>query len=988
MLHNAAMANRFNITALGCCLVETLTADLLSRTSQEVRETLVLLPTRRLQLHLSAALCRSQAGASWLPRLRTWDQFVSESIEASLEENHNQELVMVSGEAELLMRELLDDGEHTVPNARQAHELLHLLKELWRHGVRDSASQDMKTWLERQWHLSDEGARQITGRIDSVFTVLAQFEDLLKAHGYGLEEARLHAGLKRIEKQMADGAWDLPAKRLIISGLTSLPLSQADFLEALVAYAKTDKCTGALELWLDETWKELDLEAPLRRLHKVSGSPRNDGPGAEKNVKLMHSCLHPTQEVLVALKRAMTLRSQGVPWHQIIIAVPDEKLYASTFAVQAERLGIPHNIPLARPWAATTIGQWVKIYMTCLGERTTQAFMHLLRHPLTKEVLRGELSHLEVFFSREELWLEALSQAPYQLKLNVSFSEILRRTRLPADLVQPLECAWRFLMGPTTRSPQEVIAWWQGEVFSKLRHHVEATGFKNRSSQLEKIAFDAVDDALSTLANIQGSLWQHVSHAGEALKAIHELASTSSPRDTGEPLSGLQIISVTEARYVPCHALIMVGLAEGIFPHKLPQDSLIDNTLKRAAGMPGWRQLESLEETTFQLLVTRIPHVELIWPEAISEGLAIRSRWVERLAAEGTPIIVHGTDELASSLATRLEEPILPSEEPGSEGKTEDRTALLATVSARSLKAFMTCPYQFLLQRRRVSSLRCREPEDALDLGQRLHQIVEYACGHKGDLKFSLSGEFQWRDRFASKDDVEAWAQSRLQYFSQRLLNDDQRRNLTVIEVVNKGWPALAKTWGEFFTCGWNPAHAKSEWPIVKTGENGIVSVDVARHRIAVTGVVDLLHQSLNGHWSVIDFKTGHEPTMSDVRYGWEPQLLLYAMCVDESLSHRPQDGMVAYWSLRHGRLTEIARGSALPVAVGETLGRPRQDLPTMLSNFRIQWGEQLTAVSARERFFADPQHCGFCEYSNICRKDDPRFQATLKGSSPKRTAL
>ena len=77
-------------------------------------------------------------------------------------------------------------------------------------------------------------------------------------------------------------------------------------------------------------------------------------------------------------------------------------------------------------------------------------------------------------------------------------------------------------------------------------------------------------------------------------------------RFIGYPLKGIQVISLPEARYVPFQAIVILGCVEGVFPKSLPQDVLVDDWIKRKLGLRGWSYIESLEDTTFQLLVDRL----------------------------------------------------------------------------------------------------------------------------------------------------------------------------------------------------------------------------------------------------------------------------------------------------------------------------------------------------------------------------------------------
>lgn len=980
MLHTTPI----KVLPLGTCLIDALAQDLKGRAALDIKRTLVLLPTRRLQLHLSSALCVAAGGAAWLPSLQTWDQFLS-TLMIDLQEQ-STELVMVSEVAELIMTQLLSDslkaGLATNLNPRHAHELLHLLKELWRHGVRDSAKDSMKVWLERQWHLSEKGQRQILDRLDAVFDQLNTFETQL-ANTWGMELPERHTarGLQHVEEAIDRGSLRLPATRIVIAGITTLPLIQGAFLSKLA------KVNG-VEIWLDQVWQDLSVDAPLRRLHQWVGSDKQLQFERETrpplNVKALHSCQDPLHECAVALSRAAECHRAGIPWHRIEIAVPDEAMYASTFTLLCENLNIPCNIPLARPWKSTRMGQWMGIYEQWLQRGSTDGLLHVLSHPFTKVVVTPHLPHPQLFSKQEPEWEAWLADAPHQMLRRAQFNRALEDSKLDQDTKDNLSAAWSFLAGDLLK-PRDLLGWWCKDILPPLH---ESLGSKRFS---EQSAFDAVKEAAAVLQRFGDALTAGVNKTAEFLQILVHLAQASSPRDTGEPLSGLQIISVTEARYVPCDVLIIVGLAEGTFPHRLPQDTLIGNSLKRAAGMPGWSQLEALEETTFHLLCSRVAHVELTWPEAIAETAAIRSRWVERLIATGVTVTPADQRPLLKALG-HFELASVPMQSP-EEGVVLDADLedLLSSVSARSLKALMICPYQFLLQKRGIRSIRLRTEGDLRDIGQSLHKVIELTCSGSFDQSFKIPVPWLWRRDFSSTDDVCTWSLQRLKFFSDRLLNQDMKDNPLIVEIIHSGWPALAESWSNLWTAGWNPADAKVEWRIRDLDSDTPLSLTIGERLVQVTGVIDMIHLAPSGQWCVIDFKTNQEPPMSSIRKGFEPQLLLYALCMNrnpqlkESNENQEEKGVIAYWSLRQGSFVEIARGSHIDDGITKIIGKPRASLPELLTDFRNQWAERMKSVERSSRFYADTRQCGHCDFQDVCRKNDPRFERLLssQGSRP-----
>ncbi|RZA10406.1 MAG: hypothetical protein EOP10_34815, partial [Proteobacteria bacterium] len=199
-----------------------------------------------------------------------------------------------------------------------------------------------------------------------------------------------------------------------------------------------------------------------------------------------------------------------------------------------------------------------------------------------------------------------------------------------------------------------------------------------------------------------------------------------SVRGTGEPLSGLQIMSLSEARYFPFDLAIILGCHEGCFPKALPQDELLDNYLKKKVGLPGWEMLEAMEDQTFHLLKARLPNLILLRSSRLGEEQLVRSRFTEALLAKN-----------------QLEETVLPTAEDfeaielsplADEGQIEAWLDFsTGRISASRLDKLLHCPYSFLLDSLGIQSEASRTDEaDTRREGEWLHSVLQSFITGKG----------------------------------------------------------------------------------------------------------------------------------------------------------------------------------------------------------------------------------------------------------------
>ncbi|MCX6117699.1 MAG: hypothetical protein NT027_09170 [Proteobacteria bacterium] len=358
------------------CLISKLVGDLSVRSPRDLATTLVLLPTKRLELNLAAHLTMAKSGTAVLPQTKSWNLFLSECIAPT----KSKSLVMVSSLLELTMKDFLSNHTSTSGNepnqisSEHAHELVHLMAELWRNNARHSAQLLIKEWLERLWHLSDEVKIDLDKRVERVFSSLNQFEAHLLASGYQTTEAQQAQAIESSLLTMQEICTRLPYKRIIIAGLTSLPKIEIMFLNQLVAEAPSQNIS--IESWIHQPWRDLSVHAPLRLLSQA----KTDAESPKLNISRMIQCKDPVDEMAFAIDHAMSKIDAGMPPSQLIIAVPDESIYQSIARSLMSLLPVTANIPLAKDLNATNSGRWFAQLIDLLKLKSSESFVRLAKH--------------------------------------------------------------------------------------------------------------------------------------------------------------------------------------------------------------------------------------------------------------------------------------------------------------------------------------------------------------------------------------------------------------------------------------------------------------------------------------------------------------------------------------------------------------------------------------------------------------------------------
>lgn len=969
----------------GSCLISELATRLLELDAATLPDTCVTVPTQRLKLYLIRELLLRQGGACVLPRITTWDTLIEGQRTTEINTS-----VMVSGQIELLLEKVItnvtsSETKRFHVNSAHAHELAQFYAELIRSGVRDHGQADLKATLEGQWYRSQAALEIMNERIDDVFAVLQDFESTMESHHWAtkpLERTRaveeLLSSLHSTDEVTLKNLF--ACDRLIITGLTSLPKTEQDLLQKL---ARLD----GVEVWLDEPPPELK-SAPLISLRqKVGlGAHTTDASLWAKNVKSITSCADVTHEVLNALQFAFELMNHGCEPHEIAIIVPDEKVHGPAFAASKDffekkasellKKTISINLPLAASWETSMVGSWLRLLRQACEISDVGAIGQYLMHPVTRNFFAAGSFDFNALQSH-------LKDFPTKIDKNLSQLEIFLKDKISKEFLQYVLQAYAWCTSKGDWSVNSI------KTMTEKLHSVCAAPQLGRFKRepRDEESWRILSAAIGQASQLDGVLDYRLNHWPKFLDDIYRLCKSESLRDTGEPLCGLQILGLTEARYVPLKHAIIVGCVEGSFPHALPVDSLIDNTLRQAIGLPGWNDLEALEDTTFHLLTARIPNVHLTYSASDGDSPQIRSRWIERLAVK---IKIHEANLKKSEswlgcTDYKLEAIKTPSVPTQKEGLVSDLKELLGKASASRLKNLLWCPYRYLMDARGVSEVELPEDRLQLKIGQMLHLILErFFDGNEfSEMPRDLALQHCPTDSNSFVD----WATRRLEVLANCIIPRDLRRREEFQQMLAKGWHDVAVFWGQLLEAGFSPTAVATELTI---GKESSAFLDMAGRKISVRGSIDALHNSSHGS-ILVDYKTSTVPVKKEISVGLEPQLPLYAQTVSSGTVDRPQPlkpdlshlGAV-YFNLRDGKPTFAAVGSNLkPVLQASRLlsKNSRTDhLEDVVEAMKNRWMDRINAIEQTNRFEADPSKCEYCPYDGICRKDDPRFRETIEG--------
>jgi len=408
----------------------------------------------------------------------------------------------------------------------------------------------------------------------------------------------------------------------------------------------------------------------------------------------------------------------------------------------------------------------------------------------------------------------------------------------------------------------------------------------------------------------------------------------------GEPMKGIQVIGLLEARNLDFDCIILPSMNETVFPRYSERDLFVNRQIREKIGMPYDKERENHYYYYFTQLMAGKKEVFISYVEEAKRDM--RSRFIDMLCARGEKI-----DDTKLLLASRSLD-ILSRAVPKDKAvmKRLDDMVTDRGLSPTSLKDYRECPYRFYLK----YVLKLKEPDEiieepgpmewgsamhgALDSFYRKHFPHGFAEDQLSEAREKLCGSFEAclrtliavRPRAITFLDMDIY-KKRLEHF---LLNE--------LERFKQGFAVETE----------------------KLEERLQGHVGVNERSILIKGYADRVDR-IEGRLYVIDYKTTI-PDKSKYTIGdtfVEFQLPMYAMLLSGGDLSRVA-GLAYYGLSRKIQVREIAEQASVPAYL--TAFRDGILVPTI---------RELLDPNISFSMNEDKDVCIFCSYQDLCGVGD-----------------
>lgn len=965
------------------CLLSRLVDELSRLPMEQLRRVLIVLPTHRLGTVLLAMLTQKKQ-VIVAPTITTWDGFVDQAFRPSF----TLKKVFPDSCSELLLRHLLKEKKYRYLTLGFEHELLQFFGEIIDCGLdKEAFSRLRQTFLEDVYQ-SEQFLALLKERTDEIESLFLTFQKRLPDSAFCLQQ---HHRLERYQhlQDVCKTRPLLPWVRVYVACFTTFKHLDLIFLKSII-----DKAN--LSVWLTKPLSLMSHKNPSQEMIDYLGNntiTRVDNTlistTSPKKI-VVRSFAHPMAEARQVVAVAQNYIANGCLPSEIAILITNESLYTSLLKHYLQQASLVANVAVASRLGQTPIGIYVSLLLKFVLEgETKEDLLALMMHPVSDDVFcdrKKTITSLERFKYCQQLLACKKTTLLVDMVGALEKGACREYLHVMLDRLQP----WMGLFADGKKT-YPLQLWYQR--LSDLIHVCTTVDdVEEESKECLSTLKDSTQSLLHAMASVITAYPVSMTSV-EFVRFVREHVFPLEVRTVGYPLKGIQVLRLTESRYVPFKVAIVLGCIEGQFPQALPKDYLIDDWLKKKIGLPGWEYVESLEDTTFQLLLARVPRVEFFYPKKINQELTVPSRFIETLKAKGQVLVVDSEVSFREEAVESSPAVVLPPQISGD--YQGDRVRLLERVSASSLQDLLTCPYRYLLNALKLKSVKLFEDRRLLVEGSYLHQVVEVL----------FTGKTRSHDvieplkRRLKTTEVSTYLLNRLLTISDRLAYSELSRTL-FYHLRFHSWPLLSKHLAQFYEATdvlyseFNLTYqVLTEYALHhRLGSKVSIPIDYevdgARQMvdIGVSGVIDYL--LLAGDcFLLLDYKRHRVSSQKEMVSGVNPQLLLYAL----SLSHlkdKPlslEDGLIGYWSLLEGKWYNrgVGKHCREKEGWGSLFSKRSESLPDQVFQLKQLWGERYKELVVDKKPFAvtETKHCLYCDFSSICQHKKKEAQFVPKGS-------
>ncbi|MGH9558060.1 MAG: PD-(D/E)XK nuclease family protein [Bryobacteraceae bacterium] len=515
--------------------------------------------------------------------------------------------------------------------------------------------------------------------------VFHHVQSALAARGMALRIARLETAAARDAGALAS--------HIVFDGFFSFSRFELKLIESL---AGRTAVTVSLPDWPG-------LPEVRARLLSMGFAERRFSEIHRRPSKIAFSAPTLTRETEEIARRILEHAARGRAFRDIGIILRAREPYAAALETTLARFGIPGRFYFDEALLANTVIAYLAGIVVALLDGLDHAeLLRLIRMPVSGIGATEDGDRFD-FELRERLLgaglpLTEMEGVPPLLESLASLANWRRERAAPQEWARRLKTLRRLLPEPAISDRVPLLEW--------------------RTLQSRAAALDAFDEALDQTA---AALPQNEMDLAEFWRAAQVAIEVERLRIPDRRRNAVAVIDVVEARQWALPVVFVCGLAERHFPQYHREDPLMNDAVRRRAGLKTSSDLQAEERPLFDFALTR----------ATEEVVLSYARFNDQGEEALPSFFLEGVDVTSCENRARPK-PVRPAAT-ATTAPIQD-AALLARLGANSKKlsptsieSFLQCPFQFFARKTLRLRARPAAPRERLDLllqGGILHRAL------------------------------------------------------------------------------------------------------------------------------------------------------------------------------------------------------------------------------------------------------------------------
>jgi hypothetical protein len=858
--------------------------------SNELSDTIVVLPNKRAKIFLIEALKKQVDGNILSPEIISIEDFIQDI--AGIRTVDPIELLFEFYDVYLSVTEKANQQSFEL-FANWAKTLLQDFNEIDRYLLDSSYVLSYLKDIEdiKKWGIEVENKTQLLENYIEFWKLLPNYYQTLYGHllkkriGYqGLIYREAVGNLNHFSKSITN-------KKYLFAGFNALNASEEKIIQHLIAADQAKIYWDADQTFLNDPYHDAGL---FVRRFKKSWKEYKSNPfewivddfSQTKNIQVIGTPKTIGQakiaggiiDNIINENPTTTLDKVAIVLGEENLLVP--LLYSLPSSVGA--LNITMGYPSKNNPAQILIAKLFKMHTNALARNAKNYVLYykdvldILTHPLVEP------------YAQTSALVNLINKNNYTF---ITHAKLMELNADPTDLFLLLFQKWE-------KGSLAVL-----ETVSKLLLTIKDNlSNDNEDEKITKAFVFSIFKVINKLINYY-SQHQHIDKIDTLYAIYKQVIDLAEVSFEGEPLNGLQIMGVLESRVLDFDTVIVTSMNEGKFPAGKSQNSFIPYDVKRELGLPTFKEKDAIYTYHFYHLLQRAKNIYLLY-NTESEGLDAgeKSRFITQLEVE---------KQAKHTITHEIYNAVLPETayKPMVIEKSESVMQRLKEIadigfSPSALTSYIRNPIQFYFQK----VLRIREVEEVEEnialntLGTIIHETLR-----------SLYDPFV--GRFISESDIQ-------NCFKQ--IDDEVLKQFKVVYKegeIKKGRNLLA-----FEVAKRNVSNfLKVEMESIKAGDTiKILALEQTFQRILkhpslpfpvlIKGNVDRIEER-NGVIRIIDYKTGKVEKSSVMLKAWKGlteeikndkiiQVLAYAYMYETEAKSKPiEAGIISFKNLKSGFL-------------------------------------------------------------------------------------